>query len=232
MSKTLEKLREIKSLPIFPLPMVLMPNELMPLHIFEERYRTMLSDVAGSNNFFGINMFEPEDQFVTRPEIGSVGCIAEIRDRQTMDDGRSNIITLGGARYRLVDYLDTPSPYLVAEVEFFEDDPEDPAVVDPLADEVFTIFERIAKAAFEMSGSRGRFPEITRTDPESFSFLTAAAFNFENDHKYRLIEMTSTTVRLEELKRILSAAVVRMEENAGIKKAAQTNGHSHKKLDI
>jgi Lon protease-like protein len=81
----------------------------------------MLADVTKSNNFFGVHLFEPKDEFDTRPPVGSVGCIAEVRDVQEMPDGKSNILTNGVIRYRLVDYVDTEKPYLVGEVEFFED---------------------------------------------------------------------------------------------------------------
>ncbi len=232
MSKNLEKLKQVESLPIFPLPLVLMPNELVPLHIFEDRYQKMLADVASAGDMFGIVYFEPVESFIDRPVVGSIGCLAEVRDRDTMADGRSNIVVLGTTRFQLSEYADTDEPYLVAEVEFFEDAEEDPSIVDPLADEVFAVFERIAKAAFAMSGNRSRFPEITRTDPESFSFLTASAFSFDNDYKAGLIEMTSTVERLEKLHTVMKKAVRQMEETAGIQKAAQTNGHSKKKLDI
>jgi ATP-dependent Lon protease len=90
----------------------------------------------------------------------------------------------------------------------------------------------MARAAFKMGGSRGPFPEIQRTDPESLSFLITAAFNFENDKKYRLLEMTSTLQRLSELRDLLRKTVDQMEENAQLQVAAKTNGHSKKKLDL
>jgi ATP-dependent Lon protease len=232
MSKALEKMSGIDRLPIFPLPLVLLPNELLPLHIFEDRYRKMLADVSDNGNMFGITLFEPSEAFIDRPQTGSTGCVAEIRDVQTTPDERSNIVTLGTVRYRLLDFAPSEEPYLLGEIEFFEDDDEDPLVLNPLADEVFAIFERIAKAAFKMSGNRGRFPELIRTDPESLSFLTAAAFSFENALKYRLIEMTSTIERLERLREILTKAVGQMESSADIHGAAQTNGHSKKKIEI
>jgi len=102
----------------------------------------------------------------------------------------------------------------------------------PLADEVFELFERMAKAAFKMSGSRGQLPQIQRTDPESLSFLITAAFNFDNDKKYPLLEMTSTVARLTELKSILEKTVGQIEESADIQSVAKLNGHSKKKIDL
>ena len=232
MSEATQKVSGIHHLPIFPLPLVMLPNELLPLHIFEDRYRKMLKDVEADRNLFGITLLEPDGDFVEKPAIGSVGCVAEIRDSEMLEDGRSNILILGVIRYRIVDYVDAGEPYLVGDVEFFEDEMEDAAVLEPLADEVFGWFERMAKAAFKMGGSRGRFPEIQRADPESLSFLITAAFNFDNEKKYALMEMTSTIERLRDLMEILTQAATQMEETADIQTVSRTNGHSKKKIDL
>ena len=232
MSEALEKVLGIKQLPLFPLPLVLLPNEILPLHIFEPRYRQMLTDIELRRNLFGITLHDLEKNPVERPAIGTVGCAAEVREKNMLPDGRSNILTSGVIRYRLLDYLDEGLPYFSAEVEFFEDEMEEVASIQPLADEVFQLFERIAKAAFDLSGNRGAFPEIPQTTPEQLSFLVTAAFNLDNEIKYKMLEMTSTSVRLTKLRGILLQAVDKMESNAETVKAAQTNGHSDKKIDL
>jgi Lon protease-like protein len=232
MSEALEKVSGLDYLPIFPLPLVLLPNEFLPLHIFEPRYRQLLKDSEAYRRLFGITLFDPKEGFEDRPEPGSVGCVAEIREVQTLPDERSNILTTGLIRYRLLEYVDVGAPYLTAEVGFFEDGPEDEAPRLAIADEVFKLFGRIAKAAFKISGNRGRFPEIPQTEPEQLSFLVTAAFNLDNELKYELLSMTSTTKRLERLRGILVQAVEQMERSAEIHGVAQTNGHSKKKLDI
>jgi Lon protease-like protein len=232
MSEALQKVAGLNQLPVFPLPLVMLPNELLPLHIFEERYRQMLKDIGSSRNLFGITLFEPEGAIIERPPAGTVGCVAEIRESELLADGRSNIVTLGIIRYRLIDYVDAGAPYFVGAVEYFEDDVAEAVDVEPLADEVFTLFERMAKAAFKLSGGRGRFPEITRADPEPLSFLITAAFNFDNERKYRLLEMTSTRDRLTELRDLLERTVGQMEESADIQSVSRTNGHSTKKIDL
>ncbi len=230
MSELTDKFGDTLRLPIFPLPLVMLPNELLPLHIFEERYRQMLRDIAQEGNRFGITYFEPSEQFVERPAGGTVGCVAEVRETEMLADGRSNILALGLVRYHLSSYLDGESPYLVAEVEPFTDEHE--SGLGALADEVFLLFERMARAAFRLGGSRGPFPEIQRTDPESLSFLITAAFNFENDKKYRLLEMTSTSERLSELRELLTKTADQMEASAEIQTVSRSNGHSSKKLDL
>jgi ATP-dependent Lon protease len=232
MSETLEKVAGLEHLPLFPLPLVALPNEFLPLHIFEDRYRQMLKDVERERNIFGVSFLDPETSFIDKPATGTVGCAVEIRQSETLPDGRSNILTLGLVRYRLLDYVDSDAPYFVGHVEFFEDEHEDASVVEPLADEVFTLFERMAKAAFKMGGGRGRLPEIQRADPESLSFLITAAFNFDNEKKYSLLEMTSTGERLNQLKAILAQTVTQMEESAEIQSVSRTNGHTKKKIDL
>ncbi|CAN5711491.1 LON peptidase substrate-binding domain-containing protein [soil metagenome] len=232
MDEALEKVKDIEHLPLFPLPLVLLPNELLPLHIFEPRYRQMLADAQAETNMFGVSFFDFEAGFDVKPEVGTVGCVAEIREVQTMPDARSNIITSGLVRYRVLEYVDLGVPYLIAHVGFFVDEPEEPGILQPLSDEVFSLFERVAKAAFQMSGNRGPLPEIPQAEPEQLSFLVTAAFNLENELKYSLLSMTSTYERLERLKEILDQAVGQMEQTADVMKAAQSNGHSKKKLDI
>jgi Lon protease-like protein len=232
MSEASQKVMGITQLPLFPLSLVLLPNEILPLHIFEPRYRQMLVDIELRRNLFGLSFVDVEEGGSERPALGTIGCTAEVRDKTILPDGRSNIVTSGVIRYRLLDYVDDGSLYFKGEVEFFEDEPEAVEIVQPIADQVFDLFERIAKAAFKLSGNRGSFPEIPKADPEALSFLVTAAFNLDNDIKYRMLEMTSTSERLTKLHSILLQAVDKMEANAEIVKAAQTNGHAKKNLDM
>jgi uncharacterized protein len=192
----------------------------------------MLKDIESERNLFGISLHEANEGFAERPEPGSVGCVAEVREVQPVPDGKSNILTLGVIRYRITGYTDLDTPYLTAEAEFFEDEKEDESDLNSAADEVFELFERVAKAAYDLSGSRGKFPEIQRSDPERLSFIVTAAFNLENELKYEFLTLRSTLARLGKLKKILRSAVGRMEESAAIHKVAQTNGHSRTKIDL
>src|SRR6185295_15241287 len=113
MSEALDKVRGVRELPLFPLPVVLFPGVPLPLHIFEPRYRQMLSDIRIGNNLFGLAYFDPTI------------AIAEVTETQTFPDGRSNILTLGVIRYRIDSYIERGDPYLVAQVSYFEDEDED-----------------------------------------------------------------------------------------------------------
>lgn len=232
MSESIEKVLGIKHLPIFPLPIVLLPFELLPLHIFEERYRQMLKDIELKRNLFGLSFFDPQETLHEKPEKESIGCVAEVREVKTLPDGRADILTIGVIRYRLKDYLDLPDPYLVAEVEFFEDFEESESELQPLADEVFALFTRIAKAAHNLGGHREDFSSFPQAPPEQMSFLIAAAFNLDANLKYRLIEMRSTGERLLQLRDILSRAIDRIEESVKIIKISQSNGHANKKINL
>jgi len=231
MADELITLSGVSTIPIFPLPLVLMPYEILPLHIFEERYREMLDDISAGNKVFGITYFDSDSQ-TERPDERSIGCAAQVRQIDALDDGRSNIITVGVTRYRLVEYIDRGKPYNEAEVAFFLDDAEDESESEAAAERVFELFQRIAEAAFKMSGSRGRLPDLVRGDPEQLSFLVGAGFNFENELKLEMLATTSTTERLAKLEEIISKMVGQVEQSADIHVVSKTNGHSKKKLDI
>lgn len=232
MSEAAEKVLGLKHLPIFPLPLVLLPGEALPLHIFEPRYRQMLKDIEFSRKMFGVSFFSQDASFADKPAAESVGCVAEISDMQALGDGRYNVSTAGLIRYRLLDYVDASEPYLIGEVEFFEDFEADAATVNPLADEVYELFKRIARAAHKLNGGRGAAPEIPRAAPQMLSFQAVAAFNLEADLKYRLLETRSTVERLGQAREILVQATGKMEERADLQAASKTNGHSKKKFDF
>src|ERR1700749_1871987 len=113
MSEALAKVRGVRELPLFPLPLVLFPGVPLPLHVFEERYRRLLADVRVSNNLFGLPCFDPNAEGVLeRPAVGHVGCATEVVEVQPLPDDRSNILTVGVARYRVNDYVESDEPYL------------------------------------------------------------------------------------------------------------------------
>src|SRR5687768_17133851 len=135
MSEAAEKVESLEHIAVFPLPLVLLPGEVLPLHIFEARYRQMLKDIESERNLFGISLYEANEGFGDRPEIGRVGCVAEVREVQPLPDERSNILTLGVIRYRIIEYVDLGTPYLAANVEFFEDADEDATALATLAED-------------------------------------------------------------------------------------------------
>lgn len=232
MSEALDKVRGVRELPIFPLPLVLFPGVPLPLHIFEERYRRMLADVRAANSLFGLSYFVPDAGPEDRPPAGHVGCATEVVEAQPLPDGRSNIMTLGVARYRVEEYVERGEPYLVARVEFFEDEEEDGEVVGRRAAEVSEMFIRIARAMRTANQERGALPELPEGDPERLSFLVAAVVEMDAEAKQRLLETRSTSERLRRLHTMLAQAVASYEERARTHELARGNGHAGKKIDF
>ena len=232
MSEELDRVRQVRELPLFPLPIVLFPGVPLPLHIFEPRYRQMLIDVRKENNLFGLSYFDSSSSAVERPLTGHVGCVAEVSETQTMPDGRSNILTIGLVRYRVDDYVERGDPYLVARVSFFEDDEEDATVLEESSREVADLFTRIARAVRLINDERANLPDISDTDPQRLSFLVAAAMEVDTDVKQELLELRLTSERLRRLRDMLARAVTGYEERARVHEIAKGNGHSGKKIEI
>ncbi len=232
MSDALDKVRGVRELPLFPLPVVLFPGVPMPFHVFEPRYRQLLADVSARDNLFGLSYFDPNTSERTAPPVGHLGCVAEISETESLPDGRANIMTFGLVRYRVEAYVDSNDPYLVGEVSFFEDEREDAALLAERAQEVSGLFVRIARAVRTLNDERASLPEIPDTDPEKLSFLIAAAIETDAESKLELLEMRSTSARLERLGDLLRRAVKDYEERARMYHLAKGNGHSGKKVNL
>jgi len=232
MSEALDRVRGVRELPLFPLGMVLFPGVPLPLHIFETRYRRMLADVRVSNNLFGVSYFDAEAAPGERPPVGHIGCVAEVVESQLMPDGRSNILTVGLVRYRVESYVERDEPYLIGEVSFFEDDPEDEALLARHAREVSELFKRIARAVRTLNDDRAGLPEVPDTTPERLSFMIAAAIEMDSEIKQELLELRSTFERLNRISNLLSQAVAGYEERARMHSIAKNNGHGGKQIDL
>jgi ATP-dependent Lon protease len=232
MSEASDKVRGLSELPLFPLPVVLFPGVPLPLHIFEPRYRQMLLDIRLANNLFGLAYFDSTSAEGETPPVGHIGCVAEVTETQTFPDGRSNILTLGVIRYRIDSYVDSGAPYLVADVTYFEDDEEDESLLTGASKEVAETFTRIAQAVRTINDERAALPDISNTEPQRLSFLVAAAMEIDADLKQELLELRSTSERLQRLRGMLAIAVKGYEERARIHELAKSNGHGGKRIEI
>src|SRR6185436_17071212 len=232
MSEASDKVRGTRELPLFPLPVVLFPGVPLPLHIFEPRYRQMLSDIRISNNLFGLAYFDPTIATTEVPPAGHIGCVAEVTETQTFPDGRSNILTLGVIRYRIESYIERGDPYLVAQVNYFEDEEEEDELLAAPTREVAETFTRIAQAVRTINDERATLPDISNTEPQRLSFLVAAAIEIDAEVKQELLELRSTSERLERLRSMLNIAVQGYEERARIHELAKSNGHGGRKIEL
>src|ERR1044072_8349240 len=180
----------------------------------------------------GRGCFDPRSAEGEVPPAGHVGCVAEVTEVQTFPDGRSNILTVGVIRYRIESYVERGDPYLVAKVSYFEDDEEDEAILAAPSREVAETFTRIAQAVRTINDERATLPDISNTEPQRLSFLVAAAMEIDAEVKQEMLELRSTSERLERLRAMLNIAVKGYEERARIHELAKGNGHGGRKIEI
>ena len=222
-----------KRIPVMPLPGVLLfPHALLPLHIFEPRYRAMLTDIRAGNNLFGLSYFDKDTSQKDVPPAGHVGCVAEVSETQALPDGRSNILAIGIIRYEVEEYVERDNPYLVARVSYFEDDENQEESVANNAREVAGMFMRVANSIRIINDERGSLPDISDTEPQKLSFLVAAALEIEAEKKQELLELRSTGERLNRLGDVLARVVKSYEERARLHAIAKGNGHGGKKINV
>ncbi len=232
MSEALDKVRGIRELPLFPLPVVLFPGMPMPLHIFEPRYRKMLTDIRAGDNLFGLSYFDKDSSGKDIPQAGHIGCVAEVTETQALPDGRSNVLAVGVVRYQVEAYVERGDPYLVVKVKFFEDDDENDQGLAASAREVAGMFMRVANSIRIINDERGNLPDISDTEPQKLSFLVAAALEIEVETKQELLELRSTSERLNRLRDLLARVVKGYEERARLHGIAKGNGHGGKQIEI
>ena len=232
MSEALDKVRGVRELPLFPLPVVLFPGMPMPLHIFEDRYRQMLADVRAGNSLFALSYFDSSLSEEDMPSAGHVGCVAEVAETQALPDGRSNILAVGVIRYQAETYVERGDSYLVVRPSYFEDDEEDESELANKSREVASLFMRVANAIRVINDERGNLPDISDTEAQKLSFLVAAAMEIELETKQDLLELRSTSERLDRLRGLLVRVVKGYEERARLHAIAKRNGHGGKKIEI
>jgi ATP-dependent Lon protease len=232
MSEAMDKVRGVRELPIFPLPVVLFPGMPMPLHIFEERYRKMLADIRASDNLFGLSYFDVSASDKETPPAGHIGCVAEVTETQALPDGRSNILAIGVVRYEVESYVERGDSYLVVRAKYFEDEDENESALSSNSQDVAKMFMRVANSIRVMNDERGNLPDISDTDPQRLSFLVAAALEIEAETKQELLELRSTSERLNRLRDLLARVVTGYEERARLHSVAKGNGHGGKKIEL
>jgi len=204
-----------KKVPLFPLGVVLLPEMLLPLHIFEERYKQMISECLNQNRPFGIVLFDGT-------AIRSVGCMAAITEvTRHYDDGRMDIITEGKDRFVIHEIIEE-KPYMEARVAFFDDEDE------ISADDVHATLEKARQQLKEVTGS-DFLPDhrdvFARTSPKNLAFAIASLEGFTPDERQRFLEMTSGTERLKKSVQALSSLVQRARLTKEIMKIIGGNGH-------
>lgn len=187
----------IKSIeiPLFPLNVVLFPGMVLPLHIFEPRYRQMIADCQQQELEFGVVLVQPESTFL-REEPYAIGTMAAIRDLDRMEDGRLNIIAMGTRRFRILSQH-RKKPYLSGLVEFYEDVSEpfdDLLSTDKQARSLFADYIDLLLKAANEKDVKAELPP----DPEALSYFIAYFLDLEREQQQHFLELTSTLQRLKE----------------------------------
>ena len=195
-------------LPLFPLPLVTLPGEYVPLHIFEPRYRAMVAQCLESGGEFGIVWLADE-------ELKAVGCAVTIeRVLERMEDGRLNILTRGTRPFEVRSRRDD-LPYPAGTVEFLADRDEPP-------DEGAVRAAREAYGALVLDAT-DKAPEPDRL-AQMGAYEMAATIEFGLEAKQGLLELRSENARLRLLARLLRAARRRLEFADRAQARARSNG--------
>jgi uncharacterized protein len=185
-------------IPLFPLGTVLYPGLVLPLHIFEDRYRQLIRELLdapeGSSRHFGIIAIrigrEVGSEGVTA--LHEVGCVAELRQVEAYDDGRFDIITTGMARFRLR-AVDASLPYLQGDVDILDE--VGGSAADVLVPGVIRLLGTYRQALLAAQGMTGELPELP-SDPVVLSYLVAAAMVLDITDKQRLLSAPDAATRL------------------------------------
>lgn len=183
-------------LALFPLGTVLFPGLVLPLHLFEDRYRRLIGDL--------LDRPEPRGFGVVGIELGhevgegaahrlaEVGCVAELREVSPHPDGRYDIVTVGARRFRVKE-LDRSRPYLQGEVEFLpEEAGADPGPMAARVRRLFRVYRHRLGAAGAPPFEEAEPPD----DPVALSYAIAASLVLDGHDKQRLLECEDAALRL------------------------------------
>lgn len=196
-------------LPLFPLGAVLYPGMLLPLHIFEERYRQLVRDLLDGPEprRFGVIAIRKGretgiDGVNGMHSLYEIGCTAAVRRVERHDDGRFDIVTVGTQRFRLRG-LDETRPYLQGEVELLAEDVVDPVAAEPAVRVTQAAFRAYLDALTEWGGATVRIEDLP-DEPTLLSFMVAAAMVIDLPERQAMLAESDTLRRLGLQRALLS----------------------------
>jgi Lon protease-like protein len=193
---------------LFPLGIVLLPTEQIPLHIFEDRYQELIGECLDSDGEFGL-VYADEDGL---REVGTRARITDVLDR--FDDGRLNIVVEGRERFRLLE-LTSGRSFQTGLVDSLEEEP------DPASEEDTARALQLFRQLVELTGAEVEAPA---EDAPLLSFELAGRFEFAPELKQRLLQLTSERERMTLLGELLSAAAAAVERERDVAQRAASNG--------
>jgi Lon protease-like protein len=197
-----------REFPLFPLGLVALPGELIPLHIFEERYKTMMDECMREEREFGIVWLADDG-------LREIGCACEIeRVLERLDDGRMNLLARGTRPFRVVE-RQAHLAYPAGVIEFVEDRDAD---ADPeLAESAHEAYAELVKLATDRDPDPGELSELG-------AYAMAATIDFGLEAKQGLLDLRSENARLKLVTRLLRAAIKRLEFVEHAQERARSNG--------
>jgi Lon protease-like protein len=185
-------------LPLFPLGAVLYPGMLLPLHIFEERYRQLVRDLLEQPEprEFGVIAIRKgrETGIDGVHSLYEVGCTATLRRVDELEGGQFDLVTVGTRRFRLL-ALDQTLPYLQGEIELLAEDAVDQAVAAPYVHAVQVAFRAYLDALTERGGATVRIEELP-SEASLLSFVVAATMVIDLPERQGLLDEPDTVRRL------------------------------------
>ncbi|HYH96225.1 LON peptidase substrate-binding domain-containing protein [Hyalangium sp.] len=184
-----------EALRVFPLPSaVLFPHSVIPLHIFEPRYRTLVGDCLASDRVMALAQLEPgwEASYAGRPPMQRVMCAGLIVWHEELEDGRYNILLQGVCRARLLSELVSERPYRQVRVELLPDPPYNGPEDEQLRQAVFELAGRVPP-----SFSEGLLPAVARVSGGTMADVVAAAIIPEPERRQELLNQLDVRERLQ-----------------------------------
>jgi Lon protease-like protein len=198
----------LNDFPLFPLPVVVLPTELLPLHIFEERYKMMIGACLDDETEFGVI-------WLSREGLREVGCTAQVTEVvERLEDGRMNIMVEGAKPFRLLE-REERHPYPAGTIELLQDRAEG-------------VDQRVGESARE--GFAALVERVTDERPQESALAELSAYDMAArvdlglDAKQGLLELRSERARLRLLTRLFKGALERLDAAERIAEQAQGNG--------
>jgi Lon protease-like protein len=199
-------------LPLFPLNVVLLPGMPFPLHIFEPRYKEMISECLVRNELFGVVRVREEG-------VANIGCTAEItRVAKKYEDGRMDILTQGRRRFEILE-IDQERSYLRAEIIYLEDEP------GPASSAQIERASGLHGEIMELAGAQRESPSTV--NPEQVSFHLAGSLPLDLDFKQDLLSMKSESERIQAVISCFETILPNLRRTVRARKTAGGNGHIH-----
>jgi Lon protease-like protein len=197
-----------REFPLFPLGIVALPGELVPLHIFEERYKTMMNECLEREREFGIVWLSDDG-------LRQVGCAVRIEQvLERMEDGRMNILVRGTRPFRVLE-RQAHLAYPAGVIEFVEDRSEgpDPAILDTAHE----AYAELVKRATDRDPDEQELADMG-------AYAMAATVDFGLDAKQGLLDLRSENARLRLVTRLFRAAMKRLDFVDKAQERARSNG--------